>query len=363
MHTKLSEQLLSILGEKGKLNDKTISIFNSRATRLENVVLQNAQTLTSKGLRVLHNHHIIDLEASALNVTVSDLINSLSEWTVQNLRSFNVSRCTFLDCSKIASMVTLSKLRNLRVLNVSHTEFNLHGLQIVVEDMRLLESLDISETRVTDISPLRKSKNRLQVLVMHNLKISDVAISVIVDLYKLKRLDLSRNSDIPSLQVYVLLEYMTSPLSINGLLSQCQALEDLEYLDISGFEGIDVYLLMKFIQCHPRLMFLGLLDCDTCHEAFLNEASHPFYRKDFVVIIKITNVKISFHIFIYSIFFQVTGSANEDQILESLRRYPKRVRCTQKSLYELFSLTQQFTEPRVDAIQVPHIFIIINLHK
>lgn len=61
-------------------------------------------------------------------------------------------------------------------------------------------------------------------------------------------------------------------------------------------------------------------------------------------------------IFKYSLFWfrfkKITGSASEEQILESLIRYPKRMRCTQKSLYELFSLTQQYTEPRVDVIQV-----------
>lgn len=54
---------------------------------------------------------------------------------------------------------------------------------------------------------------------------------------------------------------------------------------------------------------------------------------------------------------QVTGSANEDQILESLARYPKRVRCTQISLFDLFSLTQEFNEPRVNVIQVPFFFV------
>ena len=53
---------------------------------------------------------------------------------------------------------------------------------------------------------------------------------------------------------------------------------------------------------------------------------------------------------------QVTGSANEDQILESLVRYPKRVRCTQISLFDLFSLTQEFNEPRVNVIQVSSLF-------
>ena len=67
-------------------------------------------------------------------------------------------------------VVALSKLRSLQVLNVSGTEFNKHGLEIVVEDLALLESIDISCTRVDDISPLLKCKNRLKSLTMYNLK-------------------------------------------------------------------------------------------------------------------------------------------------------------------------------------------------
>lgn len=58
---------------------------------------------------------------------------------------------------------------------------------------------------------------------------------------------------------------------------------------------------------------------------------------------------------------QVTGLANEEQVLESLARYPNRARCTQKSLYELFSLTQQFIEPRPDVIQASAILIKLTL--
>jgi len=327
LHTNLSEQLLSVLCTNGKLNDQTISIFDDRTTRLEKVVLQNVQDLSRKGLKTFRNHRIVDLEATDLKVPISDLIDSLSEWTLENLRSLNVNNCTFVDCSRVAVMVSLSKLRNLKTLNVSYTEFNNHGLVIIVEDLRLLESLDISETRVTEISPLGKCHNRLQVLLMHNLKISKTAISVIAGLHQLRYLDVSRNSDSRFQAVYVLFDHITSPLSlsINELLLQQKALLALEYLDISGCQGIEIDTLTNFLEFHPTLRFLGLLDCEACYESIFAEK-----KKSLVV----------------------TGSANEDQILESLARYPKRVRCTQISLFDLFSLTQQFTEPRVNVIQL-----------
>lgn len=49
---------------------------------------------------------------------------------------------------------------------------------------------------------------------------------------------------------------------------------------------------------------------------------------------------------------QVTGEANEKQILEALRRYVLRAVYVQKSLYTLFRLTQVMLEPREDIIRV-----------
>lgn len=276
MHTSLSEQLLSILGQKRKISDEILSIFNSNNTRLEKVVIPFAMNLSCKGLQMLKQHHILDLEATQLKVTISDLISSLSEWTIENLRSLNVSDCTFVDSSKIAVMVSLCTLKNLRTLNVSYTEFNNHGLEIIVEDLRHLECLDLTETRVSEISPLRKCRNRLRALVLHNLKISDTAIPVIIDLPLLKHLDVSRNSNFSSRfqqQVYVLLDPITPPLSlsINELLLEPGALCDLEHLDISGCDRVEVDALAQFIQCHPSLTFLGLLDCEACYDSIFVE--------------------------------------------------------------------------------------------
>lgn len=276
LHTRLSEQLLSILSENGNLSDKTLSIFNSSNTRLEKVFLPNASNLSRQGLITLNQHHIVDLEATQLKVTVSDLISSLSEWTLENLKGLNVSGCTFVDSSKTAVMVSLSKLRNLRTLNVSNTEFNNHGLEIISEDLRHLECLDLSETRVSEISPLRKCRNRLRALTLYNLKISDAAIPVILDLPHLRHLDVSRNSHASSRfqqQVYVLLDHLTPQFSfsINQLLLEQGALNELDHLDISGCERVDVDALKQFVQCHKTLRFLGLLDCEACYESVFSE--------------------------------------------------------------------------------------------
>lgn len=89
-------------------------------------------------------------------------------------------------------VVALSKLHSLHSLNVSYTEFNTHGLRIVCEDLPQLEVLDISNTSVDDITPLRKCKNRLKSLALYNVKISNESvISVLLTLKELRVLDWS----------------------------------------------------------------------------------------------------------------------------------------------------------------------------
>ena len=52
------------------------------------------------------------------------------------------------------------------------------------------------------------------------------------------------------------------------------------------------------------------------------------------------------------ILLQISGEANESQIMESLRRYQNRPIYVQRALYYLFGITQGFSEPRTDVIRV-----------
>lgn len=67
--------------------------------------------------------------------------------------------------------VSLSKLKNLRSLDVSNTEFSTNNLIAVVEDLPHLDALDISNTKVDTLLPLGKKKNQLRKLSVYNLKV------------------------------------------------------------------------------------------------------------------------------------------------------------------------------------------------
>lgn len=77
----------------------------------------------------------------------------------------------FFSGSLYIPSVSLTKLKNLRSLDISNTGFDTNNLIAIVEGLPHLESLNISNTIVDDISPLEKKKNKLRILKMYNLKV------------------------------------------------------------------------------------------------------------------------------------------------------------------------------------------------
>ncbi|XP_057334079.1 protein zyg-11 homolog B-like isoform X1 [Microplitis mediator] len=324
---QISEQLLASLCEKKALSDLTITLFDSKTTILRHVRLKDASSLSVKGLKVLKQHKIIDLEVNGLKVTINDLIGCLGQWSLDNLRSLSVAKGSFIDCSRVCVFMALSKLRALHTLNVSGTEFNKHGLEIIVEDLPLLESLDISCTRVDDITPLKKCKNRLKSLAMYNLKITGYGNlkTVLSELDLLRNLDISDEKDSHTFEMFAPIRS-----KITDLLRAVHCMPYLSSLDISGKDEIEVKDLKEFLKNHPHLEFLGLVHSDACYEDSLINPANKDYRPGLIV----------------------SGMATEAQILEGLRRYPHRPIYVQKCLYNLFRLTPHFNEPRVDVIKL-----------
>ncbi|XP_015119052.1 protein zyg-11 homolog B isoform X1 [Diachasma alloeum] len=324
---EISEQLLASLCEKKALSDLTITLFDSKTTRLRYVRLKDASNLSTKGLKVLKQHKVVDLEVKGLKITINDLISCLGEWSLQNLRSLSVAKGSFIDCSRVCVFLALSKLQALQTLNVSGTEFNKHGLEIVVEDLPFLESLDISCTRVDDITPLKKCKDRLKNLSMYNLKISGYGNlkSVLLDLNELRHLDISDERDAYTFEMFAPVRS-----KITDLLRTVHCMPYLTSLDISGKDEIEVKDLKDFIKAHPYLEFLGLVHSDACYDDSLANPANKDFRHNLMV----------------------SGMATEAQILEALRRYPHRPIYVQKCLYNLFRLTPHFSEARVDVIKL-----------
>lgn len=326
---ELGDRLVEVASTFGVLDDRALSVFDTRLTSLRRVRLRNASQLTTRGLNTLRDHRLIELEVNGLTAgcTVNDLLRCLGESTLQSLRHLNVSHSTFVNSAKFCVVTSLQLLRGIQSLNMAHTEFNKHGLEIVASSLPLLENLDISCTKVSDIGPLRKCHQRLRSLTMYNLVNCnhETAISVLVDLPELVHLDVS--VDLERIPLRML---EPSQFYVSDLLVHPNCLNRIVSLDVSGKEDVTVDNLGTFLERHPTLRFIGLVQTSVCEE-------EAFWRS--------CQQKLGVN-------YVVSGNGSEAQIIEALKRYPTRPLYFQKSLYHLFSLTKAYTVPKVDVIKL-----------
>ena len=288
LHRDLAEQLLRTLSEKRQLKDSTLSLFaNQNLVSIRKACLRGA-TLSSRGLRALSGHQLVELDAAGVrNVNVNDIIGALGEWTRRNLRSLNVSNCTFMNNSKFCIVISLPQLRLLRHLNVSYTEFgNNLGLEWVAEGLQHLESLDISGTIVYNIGPLTKLTN-LKSLSMFQTRVAEKDIPLTVShLPELRHLDISQ--DLHPVQDNA------HEAGINVLLNSDDMVPNLVSLDISGRDNILEDTLRHFVTSRPRLKFIGLTltqggakdrqtQKEMCAECYLIEENHKLFRPELQV--------------------------------------------------------------------------------
>lgn len=139
----LSNRLLAALINRGDLNDGTLSLFHSLCTSLTTVNIDYAK-LTTRGLSVLKTHRIsrLALRFADRYLTFDDLsAHCLGDWTLENLRS----------------------------LTLCFTNLDNRDLDSISKSLPHLETLDISDNKISHISPLRDCKNRLRSLTMRNL--------------------------------------------------------------------------------------------------------------------------------------------------------------------------------------------------
>merc|ERR1719193_1549766 len=244
-----------------------------------------------------------------------------------------------MDSNKYCVVVALAKLRNLQVLNVSNTEFSKASLDLVVEDLPLLETLDISQTKVNDITPLRKCKDRLKSLSLYGCKLpastSDSVVSVLGDLTELVHLDISDDKDDhPPFDILA----PGAKFKISTLLQKINTLPNLHSFDISGKEEIVLSDLSSFLVTHTNINFLGLVLTEACKDEMFTDENHPDFSTEIVV----------------------SGFGTETQILEALKRYLSRPQYIQKTLYYLFKMTTGNLEPKID-MNVPRVDIIFKV--
>ncbi|XP_007944151.1 protein zyg-11 homolog A [Orycteropus afer afer] len=309
---EVADRFLGVMTWEGKLTDRTASIFQGNQIQLKLTNIQKAKLSTAAFIKAFCHHKLIELDATAVHadLPVPDIISGLcsNSWIQQNLR------CLLLDSTSIpgdSRKLFFDQLTGLRILSVSNVCFHSEDLADVSQ-LPKLESLDISNTLVTNISALLACKDRLKSLTMHYLKCLTMTkpqiLAVIRELKCLLHLDISDHKQ------------LKSDLAFH-LLQQKNILPNIVSLDISGGSCITDGAVELFIQQRPAVQFVGLLATDAGYSDF-------FTTKQGLT---------------------VAGGANMSQISEALGRYRNRSCFMKEALYRLFTETfsVQITMPAI----------------
>ncbi|XP_053549438.1 protein zyg-11 homolog B isoform X1 [Bombina bombina] len=300
---EVADRLLQTMAIQRQLNEVTVGIFRGGQLRLKRACIRKAKISAVAFLRAFCHHKLVELDATGVNadITITDIISGLSssKWIRENLQCLVLNSLTL--SLEDPYERCFSQLSGLRILSITNVLFYNEDLADVASLPRL-ESLDISNTSVTDISALVACKERLKSLTMHHLKCLKMTttqmLEVIRELVHLNHLDISDDKQ------------FTSDIACR-LLEQKDILPNLISLDISGRKHVADKAVEAFIEQRPRMQFVGLLATEAGYSELLS-GEGP--------------VKVS-------------GEANQTQIAEALRRYSERSFFVREALFHLFSLT------------------------
>lgn len=145
---------------------------NSRQLRLRRACIRTARISAEAFERTLCLHRLLELDASRVNadLTISDILRCLSASKAarESLQRLVLNGLNMSSLEE-SSGRCFGSLQGLRALSVSNVDFYDSGL-VDVCSLPRLESLDISNTSVTNLTPLLSCKDRLRSLTMHQLK-------------------------------------------------------------------------------------------------------------------------------------------------------------------------------------------------
>uniref|UniRef100_A0A8C5JWP1 Zyg-ll family member B, cell cycle regulator n=1 Tax=Jaculus jaculus TaxID=51337 RepID=A0A8C5JWP1_JACJA len=310
---EVADRLLQTMAVHGLLNDGTVGIFRGNQMRLKRACIRKAKISAVAFRKAFCHHKLVELDATGVNadITITDIISGLgsNKWIQQNLQCLVLNSLTLsLEDPYERCFRQLSGLRALSITNVLFYNEDLAE----VASLPRLESLDISNTSVTDITALLACKERLKSLTMHHLKCLKMTTTQILDVVRelrlLSHLDISDDKQ------------FTSDIALR-LLEQQDILPNLVSLDVSGRKHVTDKAVEAFIQQRPSMQFVGLLATDAGYSEFLTGEGH----------------------------LKVSGEANETQIAEALKRYSERAFFVREALFHLFSLTHvmEKTKPEI----------------
>uniref|UniRef100_A0A8D0CVR9 Zyg-11 family member, cell cycle regulator n=1 Tax=Sander lucioperca TaxID=283035 RepID=A0A8D0CVR9_SANLU len=315
---ELADQLLAKMATEGLLNDSTVGVFrHCEYLRLRRACIRTARISAEAFQKALCPHRLLELDAARVNadLTIPDILQGLAtnKYCQESLQRLVLTGLTMSSLEE-PIRYPFSSLQGLRSLSLANVDFYDSGL-VDVCSLPRLESLDLSNTSVTNLSPLLGLKERLRSLTLHQLKRLEMStaqlLGVIGQLDVLQHLDISDDKQ------------FTSDVA-RQLLGQPGILPALVSLDVSGRKQVTDAAVKAFVEKRPGMTFVGLLATDAGFSDFLSGEGN----------------------------LKVTGEANETQICEALRRYSEREGFVREALFHLFSLTHVMEKPRPDILKL-----------
>lgn len=225
------------------------------------------------------------------------------------------------------------KFSQLKSLNLSQTDIKNHCLDLIVESLIHLDTLDVSSCRsLTKFDSFLKFPLKWKCLKLYNcifhLQRSPTIYEILFQCENLEYLDISNDNpnhiSIPS-----------TDFDLNRLLLEKNSLKKLKIFDISGQKTLQNESLRQFLHFHPELEFLGLFLTSERYSSFIFDPTDPNYsnfRKYTFDLQDVPSTNVTEeHVKLY-----------EPCLIEALKRYYDRAAYVQKILYYIFSLTRSF---------------------
>ncbi|VUZ56492.1 unnamed protein product [Hymenolepis diminuta] len=247
-----AEKILLKLCKRQVFREEFLNLFSIKYVDLVSPVLRDV-VVNPQYLRILRDFKLYNLTAASLKETnLNSLISCLGENTTENLVTLNLTNMA-IEENKLPVIISLGRLKNLQVLNVSRTKFTSECLQNLVKLLPRLRFLNISRTNINSINALLELKETLTGLIMHRLNLDSPqllsrALSTILELGELRVLDVSSADDRDRPRCPAV-----------DRLCEPETLPHLTHFDICGNQfSLKLIDVKKFIKNHPNLEFVGL---------------------------------------------------------------------------------------------------------
>lgn len=213
--------------------------------------------LSAKAFRLLLcPHKLQELNASHIHsdLTISDVLHSLTSNKLcrQGLQTLLMDGLRLYgEAGEESLQASFGMLRGLKKLSLAWTDLDDRALEDICA-MPMLESLDVSGTNITDLTPLLNCQSRLTSLTAHGLQKLEIPTSsfilVLSKLQSLRHLDISNDRLV-----------MDGDRLVQQLLERPGILPQLVSLDVSGWRGVSDATVQAFVEDRPGLRFIGLL--------------------------------------------------------------------------------------------------------